>query len=63
MTSVFLTGFPGFLGSQLTERLLARYGHDVRINCLVQRRYRELAERRVAELEAQEPAYGQVACA
>ncbi len=57
MTSVFLTGFPGFLGSQLSERLLARYGDDVRINCLVQRRYRGLAERRVAELVAQHPAW------
>ncbi len=53
MMSVFVTGFPGFLGGQLVERLLGRYGRDVHVNCLVQSRYRGLAERRVSELEAQ----------
>jgi thioester reductase-like protein len=57
MMSVFLTGFPGFLGSQLVERLLRRYSDDVRINCLIQARYRDLAERRVTALESQEPAW------
>lgn len=57
MPSVFLTGFPGFLGSQLSARLLARYPADVKIQCLVQPRYRPLAERRVAELEAQNPVW------
>lgn len=57
MPSVFLTGFPGFLGSHLAERLLARCGQDVRINCLVQPRYRPLAERRVADFEARAPAW------
>lgn len=55
MMSVFLTGFPGFLGAQLAERLLRRYGQGVRINCLIQRHYRDLAERREAELEARRP--------
>lgn len=55
MSSVFLTGFPGFLGSALAGHLLARYSDGVRINCLIQPRYRQLAERRVAELEEAEP--------
>ncbi len=38
---VFLTGFPGFLGSALTERLVAR-GRTV--TCLVQPKYRRTAE-------------------
>jgi len=40
----FLTGFPGFLGSALVERLLAR--SDDRITCLIQPAYREVAQRR-----------------
>jgi thioester reductase-like protein len=62
MASVFLTGFPGFLGSQLAELLLARYGHDVRINCLVQPRYRDLALRREADIEARHPDYADRLC-
>ena len=45
---VFLTGFPGFLGSRLVERLLDRGAGPVA--CLVQPKYRDLAERRAAEL-------------
>ncbi|KTG09225.1 Male sterility domain-containing protein [Haloprofundus marisrubri] len=45
--TVFLTGFPGFLGSALVERLLGR-GRDV--TCLVQPKYRTQAEERAAEL-------------
>jgi len=45
--TAFLTGFPGFLGSALTERLLAR-GQSV--TCLVQPRYREQAGTRAAAL-------------
>jgi len=44
----FLTGFPGFLGSALIERLLAR--GDGPVACLVQPAYRDVAERRAAEL-------------
>ncbi|NLV09653.1 NAD-dependent epimerase/dehydratase family protein [Halomicrobium mukohataei] len=40
----FLTGFPGFLGSALVERLLQR--GDEQITCLVQPAYREEALRR-----------------
>ncbi|WP_337250854.1 SDR family oxidoreductase [Halorussus caseinilyticus] len=49
--SVFLTGFPGFLGSELVARLLDRYPEDVPVRCLVQSKYRDLAERRAAEIE------------
>ena len=45
--SVFLTGFPGFLGSALVERLLDRTD---RVDCLIQPQYREQAERRAAEI-------------
>jgi thioester reductase-like protein len=44
----FLTGFPGFLGSALVERLLGR--SDDRIVCLIQTAYREQAERRRQQL-------------
>ncbi len=44
----FLTGFPGFLGSALIERLLPR--GDGPVACLVQPAYRDVAERRAAEL-------------
>ncbi|SFC61227.1 Thioester reductase domain-containing protein [Halobiforma haloterrestris] len=45
---VFLTGFPGFLGSALLERLLAR--GDGPVACLVQPRYLETARRRAREI-------------
>jgi thioester reductase-like protein len=45
--SVFLTGFPGFLGSALVERLLDRTG---RVDCLVQPAYREIAASRAADV-------------
>lgn len=53
--TVFLTGFPGFLGSALVERLLDR---DRRVACLVQPKYREDAERRAAELVGDERVAG-----
>jgi thioester reductase-like protein len=49
MTTVFLTGFPGFLGSGLIERLLDRYD-DTTVTCLVQSKFREEAESRAADL-------------
>ena len=45
--SVFLTGFPGFLGSALVERLLERTD---RVDCLIQARYREQAQRRAEQI-------------
>ncbi len=47
---VLLTGFPGFLGSALVERLLER--GDGPIACIVEPRYRDRAQRRVDELTA-----------
>ena len=46
--SVFLTGFPGFLGSALLERILDR--GDGPVACLVQPAYRTQAERRATEI-------------
>ena len=46
--TILLTGFPGFLGSALVERLLDR--GDGPIACLVQPAYRSLAEKRVAAI-------------
>ncbi|MFP8953631.1 SDR family oxidoreductase [Natrialbaceae archaeon A-arb3/5] len=46
--AVFLTGFPGFLGSALLERILAR--GDGPVACLVQPQYLETARRRAKEI-------------
>lgn len=54
MSKVLFTGFPGFLGSELVPRVLARgAGHEV--VCLVQAKFAELARRRAAEIEARDP--------
>lgn len=55
MATIFLTGFPGFLGSELVKRLLARYAADVTITCLIQSKFRAQAEQRVADIEASQP--------
>ena len=57
MPTVLMTGFPGFLGSQLLPRVLHRDA-DLSAVCLVQERYRSLAEQRLAELSAAHPAIG-----
>jgi nucleoside-diphosphate-sugar epimerase len=44
--SIFFTGFPGFLGSELLPRVLART--DDEALCLVQPKFRRLAEERAA---------------
>lgn len=54
MTALLMTGFPGFLGSALLPRLLARRA-GVRAVCLVQRRHRATAQRRVGEIEGAHP--------
>ncbi len=55
MPTVFLTGFPGFLGSALVERLLDRYPVDTSIVCLVQAKFRPLAQQRADTIESYVP--------
>ncbi|MDX1665106.1 MAG: SDR family oxidoreductase [Candidatus Promineifilaceae bacterium] len=55
MATVFLTGFPGFLGSALVATLLARYETPVTVTCLIQAKFRPLAQARVAALAADNP--------
>jgi thioester reductase-like protein len=54
MATIFFTGFPGFLGSELLPRVLSREKGAV-ATCLVQPRFAELAHRRAGELEAADP--------
>ncbi|MDT8436936.1 MAG: SDR family oxidoreductase [Gemmatimonadota bacterium] len=54
MSTVFVTGFPGFLGSELLPRLLARSA-DTSAVCLVQPRWAGLARERLAALQLAEP--------
>lgn len=51
---IFFTGFPGFLGSELLPRVVLRTGHDA--VCLVQPKFRALAEERAAQLVKVHPA-------
>jgi nucleoside-diphosphate-sugar epimerase len=52
--SIFFTGFPGFLGSELLPRVVLRTDHEA--VCLVQPKFRPLAEQRAEELIARDPA-------
>lgn len=54
MTVLLMTGFPGFLGSALLPRLLARR-EGVRAVCLVQPQHLATAQDRVAEIESAHP--------
>jgi thioester reductase-like protein len=54
MSTVFFTGFPGFLGSELLPRVLARSPAGEAV-CLVQAKFADLARRRLAELAAAHP--------
>lgn len=54
IVSIFFTGFPGFLGSELLPRVLSRTEDDAL--CLVQPKFRALAEERAREIEAAHPA-------
>ena len=55
MSYVFFTGFPGFLGTALLPRVLARLPDAVAV-CLVQPSWAALARERVAQLQADDPA-------
>jgi thioester reductase-like protein len=55
MHTTFLTGFPGFLGSELVDRLVKRHAADHRIVCLIQEKFRREAEERAAEIAAAHP--------
>ncbi|MEO7793398.1 MAG: SDR family oxidoreductase, partial [Thermoanaerobaculia bacterium] len=50
MAKVLLTGFPGFLGSELVRRVLQRKGKPS-VVCLVQPKFVTLAKRRLAAIE------------
>lgn len=52
---IFFTGFPGFLGSELLPRVLARAGKAEAV-CLVQPKFADLARARADELAAAQPA-------
>jgi thioester reductase-like protein len=51
--TVFMTGFPGFLGSALLPRILRRTDSDA--VCLVQPRFAAAATDRLGRLEAEDP--------
>jgi thioester reductase-like protein len=52
--TIFVTGFPGFLGTRLLPRILRR-SPEATAACLVQPRFEALAKQRVAAIEAAEP--------
>lgn len=54
-TTVFFTGFPGFLGSELLPRVMKRHGEGVTATCLVQSKFRGLAQARAEELAKAHP--------
>jgi thioester reductase-like protein len=54
MAHVFVTGFPGFLGSELVRRVLRREGRPS-VTCLVQAKFLDLATARAAEIERSDP--------
>lgn len=55
MSTLFFTGFPGFLGSELLPRLLSRAADDDAV-CLVQPKFAALARERAAAIAFAHPA-------
>jgi nucleoside-diphosphate-sugar epimerase len=55
MSTVLFTGFPGFLGSELLPRVLAR-DPAARAACIVQPKFVALAKRRADEIGGRHPA-------
>lgn len=56
MATVFFTGFPGFLGSELVPRVLAR-GDGSEVVCLIQSKFADLAKRRCQAIERRDAAF------
>jgi nucleoside-diphosphate-sugar epimerase len=54
MPAILFTGFPGFLGSELLPRLLARSPGDYAL-CIVQEKFAAVARHRAASIEAARP--------
>jgi thioester reductase-like protein len=54
MSTVLLTGFPGFLGSELVRRILARDA-SAEVVCLVQAKFAALAGERAETIEGERP--------
>jgi thioester reductase-like protein len=54
MAKILFTGFPGFLGSALLPRVLARAADDEAV-CLVQAKFADAAEARRSEIEREHP--------
>ena len=54
MRTIFFTGFPGFLGRELLPRVLSR-STSSRAICLVQEKFRAMAEAAVVALESADP--------
>ena len=54
MATILFTGFPGFLGSALLPRVLARHEGDEAV-CLVQAKFARLADARRSEIERDHP--------
>jgi thioester reductase-like protein len=57
MSTIFFTGFPGFLGSALIKKMLARTDADQQFVCLIQSKFRAMAEKRVDLLESESSEY------
>ncbi len=55
MATIFFTGFPGFLGSELLPKVVLRSQDDSAL-CLVQEKFMQLAERRAANIVRKYPA-------
>ncbi len=55
MATIFFTGFPGFLGSELLPRVVLRSEGDTAV-CLVQEKFLQMAALRAADLKAKYPA-------
>lgn len=53
MATIFFTGFPGFLGSELLPRVVLRTDHEAL--CLVQPKFRALADERARQLVEKYP--------